>query len=356
MGKIWIVVAALLALPVAGMAQQGEAPPARVRVAMVTEHRRAENAGLPGLIYFDRISQVSSEVSGMVRTAEFRAGDRVAAGDVLVVLDTEFLDQDMALEKQRIAQLNVRIEKARKNLERYKHLLRSQAASEIDRDNLDFDHRELIQEREVIRRRIERIELQRDRCVIRAPFDALVLGKGTEVGEWVSPGATLCRLGAANDVFAKVPVSEGLFRHARDAEFADVVIDAYDRRIEGRVVGLLPEADLQTRNVQVRVRLPGLEEIDLFLAENMSATVFLPTSEKRDLRFFPRDALIRFQGNEFVYTVKDGKAVMLPVNVVAFAGAEVGVDDDRIEAGMSVVVDGNQRLRPDQPVQISEER
>ena len=69
-----------------------------------------------------------------------------------------------------------------------------------------------------------------------------------------------------------------------------------------------------------------------------------------------RDALIKFQGKDFVYTVKDGKAAILPVNIVVYAGEFLGVDNPYIVAGMPVVVDGNDRLKPDQPVEIIEKK
>ena len=67
-----------------------------------------------------------------------------------------------------------------------------------------------------------------------------------------------------------------------------------------------------------------------------------------------RDALIKHQGKDFVYTVKDGKATILPVNIVVFSGEYVGVDNPYVVPGMPVVIDGNDRLRPDQAVEIVE--
>ena len=46
----------------------------------------------------------------------------------------------------------------------------------------------------------------------------------------------------------------------------------------------------------------------------------------------------------------------MPVHIVAFLGREVGVDDEHIKPGMTVVVDGNDRLRPDQPVKVVGEK
>ena len=47
-----------------------------------------------------------------------------------------------------------------------------------------------------------------------------------------------------------------------------------------------------------------------------------------------------------------GKAAILPVNIVSYRGNRVGADNPHFVAGMPIVVDGNERLRPDQPVSV----
>ena len=59
-----------------------------------------------------------------------------------------------------------------------------------------------------------------------------------------------------------------------------------------------------------------------------------------------------FQGKDFVYTVKEGKASILSVNIVTFLGNKVGADNPYFVPGMPVVIEGNERLRPDQPVTV----
>ena len=87
----------------------------------------------------------------------------------------------------------------------------------------------------------------------------------------------------------------------------------------------------------------------------MSATVQVPASSRMKLKMIKRDALIRNQGKDFVYTIKEGKAKILPINIVGYDGEFVGVNNPYIVPGMPIVIDGNDRLRPDQPAQIIED-
>ena len=107
-------------------------------------------------------------------------------------------------------------------------------------------------------------------------------------------------------------------------------------------------ADPRTKNVMLKIRLPQME----IVAENMSATVYVPVSKRKRLKLVPRDALVNFQGKDLIYTVKEGKAAPLPIHIVAFVGEFAALDNKEIPKGMTVVVDGNERLRPGQPVQI----
>ncbi len=333
---------------------QDQPPPAKVRVAKVTEESRTENSGLVGVLYYDRISHLSTEVSGQVQKAYFSTGAKVKKGDQLVRIQTDFFDQDIAVEKARIDTLNVKIENAAKDVARYQSLLAKQAVSESAYDTLYFNHQALIKERAALRAGLAKIKLMRAKCTIRAPFDGIILEKSTEKGDWVTPGRTLYRIGSLSDLFVKVSVSENLAPYSLPGTPVEVLLTAANQKIDGKIEGLLPVADAQTKNVTVKIRLDETA-LTQAVAENMSATVFLPTTTEKTLKMIPRDALVNFQGKNFVYTIKEDKAAMLPVTIVAYFETVVGVNDPHITVGMPVVVDGNERLRPDQSVMIDGE-
>jgi RND family efflux transporter MFP subunit len=185
--------------------------------------------------------------------------------------------------------------------------------------------------------------------VITAPFNGIVVVKNVDSGDWVQQGKHLVTLGSCDDLFVRVPVGERLVRFISPGEEVPVTINAFERQLTGTVEDLEPVADAKTKNIFVKVRIPS----QAMVAENMSATVFLPTSKRQTLAIIPRDALIKFQGKDFVYTIKDGKASILPVNIVSYLAKTVAADNPYLAPGMPVVVEGNERLRPDQPVTVA---
>ncbi|MBW1866771.1 MAG: efflux RND transporter periplasmic adaptor subunit [Deltaproteobacteria bacterium] len=344
---LWFLVLFFPALVPAADTPKGP-PPARVVMAPVQEKIVAENTPIVGTLYFDRVSRLSTDVSGLVRAISFRLGDRVKKGAVLVRLNTDFIKKEIELAQTRIEQMDVQIEKVEKDLKRYETLYLEEAASEKAYDDLRFTRRELQEQRNTLVKQLEIERLKKTKSVILSPFDAIVLEKYSEVGNWVSPGVVFCRLGALDDLCAKVSVAEELVNYAHKGDKIRVTLNAFGKSMEGTVAGFLPVADIKTKNIYLKVKLPRIPRA----AENMSATVRVATSVPKKFKLVPRDAVVNLRGQDFVYTTKNGRAAPLPVRVVAFVGEMAAVESPQVSDNMSVVVDGAERLRPDQPVQI----
>lgn len=328
-----------------------EQPPAKVVVTGVTREVVAENRSFIGALAFDRVSQASSDVPGLVEQVMAREGDRVHKGDLLVRLDTELLDQEIALRKTRINQANLRIDLARKNMARLEALLERKGTSEKIYDDAVFAHQDAQLEKKSAELELRKLTIQKRKSGITAPFDGLVLEKNVETGDWVQQGSKLLTIASLEDIIIRVPVEESLLRFILPGTDVPLTINALNREMTGSITRIDPVADPRTKNVYVEVHVEAAEDV----VANMSATVFIPTSDSHELGIIPRDALIKFQGKDFVYTVKEGKAAILPVNIVTFLGDRIGADNPYFAEGMPVVIEGNERLRPDQPVIIQGE-
>jgi len=329
-----------------------EPPPARVTVSKITQQAISANNGFIGLIYYDRVSRVSSEVAGLVKSVTVREGDRIKAGAPMVVVDTEVLDRDIALAQTRLEQIELRLRHTEKNHKRLEELFAQSGISARDYDEARFLYDDALKEKQVAADELEKLLIKKRKSVIAAPFAGVVLAKEVDTGDWVQPGKMLVRVGSSKDLFVRVPVAETLMQYIKVGAKVPVEINADKKAIQGTIDDIDPTADPATKNIFLKVRIPAMTKV----AENMSATVFVPTGGKQQLSIIPRDALINFQGKDFVYTVKDGKAAILPVHIVTYLGDRIGVDNPYFTPGMVVVVEGNERLRPDQPVVVAGEK
>lgn len=331
---------------------QEEQPPAKVVVREVVREVIAENRPFIGILVYDRTSRVSSEVAGLVEQVFVREGDLVSEGDPLVSLDTELLDKEIALRRTRIEQVRLRMELAGKNLGRAEILLARKGTSEKNYDDALHAWQDAQAEKRSAELELEILLIQKRKSIITAPYDAIILEKNVETGDWVQQGTALAAAGAVDELVVRVPVDESILRFATPGEQVVVTINAFDRELTGTILRFEPVADARTKNVFFKIGIPPQEQA----AENMSATVFIPTGAQRELSIIPRDALVSMQGQDFVYTVREGRAVILPINIVTYLGGWIGTDSPGLTPGTPVVVEGNERLRPDQPVTPTEGR
>ena len=343
----WTLMLILLSAPVFGA---DGPPPAKVKVMPVTQEEVAQTQTVIGILYYDRVSQISTELAGLVESVEVRQGDAVEQGDPLVLLNTEILDKEIVYQKSKLKQIELRIANAEKNYKRLERLYGQSGVSERERDDALFNFENAQIEKQATQATLQKMEIQKKRSIISAPFKGIILTKDVDSGSWVQPGRQLVSIGASDDLFIRAPIAESILKFIELGQQLPVTINAYDKELFGTLEDIDPVADMKTKNVYLLI---SIDPPDL-VAQNMSATVSVPVSKPQKLSIINRASVVKFQGKDFVYTVKEGKAAILPVNIVAYLGDKVGVDNPYIVPGMPVVTEGNERLRPDQPVTVGE--
>ena len=88
-----------------------------------------------GTTYFSRVSQVATDLEGLVTRINFDEGDTVKMGDVLVQLDTQILDAEIAGAQAAFEQNQVDLENAHRDYERVEGLYKDGSISETDYDS-----------------------------------------------------------------------------------------------------------------------------------------------------------------------------------------------------------------------------
>ncbi|MCB1877942.1 MAG: efflux RND transporter periplasmic adaptor subunit [Chromatiales bacterium] len=338
----------ILILFVSALVRADETPPARVVVSTVSEEEVRLTTPLVGVVDFDRVASLAPEVSGLIARHGLEEGAVVKKGETLVWISTDFLEQDIRIRRAEMEQVAAEADKLALQRQRMESLLKTNAASRTNYEDTLYDHKSMVEKHRGLQEQVDRLKLSLEKSRVRAPFDGIVIERLAEVGQWASPESPLARIASQDDIRIKVPVSEDLLRYLNEGDSVAVEIPALGRSLEGRVAGYAPVADLRSKSVLVKIGIPYSKD----LVQNMTARVQIPASDKRRLRLLRRDAVVTNQGQSVVYAVREGKAESLPVNIVSRMGRFVGVDDSAVSAGMSVVVDGNERLKPGQAVQV----
>jgi RND family efflux transporter MFP subunit len=329
-------------------AQMGpKGSPPLVVVAEVKTGTLAPQAEFLGTVYYVEVSDVASEIAGIVEAVKIEDGQRVKAGQLLVELRTDLLAKRLEATRFSHQQVLAELKIAEIDLGRRGKLFEKGSIAEQAYDEIRFRARALERRANSLNAEVERLELEIKKAMIRAPFDGVVIKRSADRGEWIAEGKTVAVLARDEVIDIMVEVPESYIRQIRPGSHVRLSIAGTD--IQGTVTALVPRGDVATRSFPVKIRATNRQAF----VEGMSATVWLPTAKTQSAFMVPRDALISSSGQMMVFLVQDAKVRALPVAVIAYEGAEVGIAAEGLTEGQKVVVKGNERLRDGQQVVVS---
>ena len=345
-----IILLALLVCPTLfpsalwGQQKAKQPPPASVSVAKVARGQVAPQSEFIATIFYQEISDTAAEVSGLVEMVHFEEGQRVRKGQILVELGSDILRKRLQASTASFEQILSELEIAGIDLKRREQLFKKKSISKQSYDENKFRVIGTEKRAASLKAEVERLEIELEKKIIRAPFDGVVINRSVDRGEWISEGETVAVIGKDDtiDIVAEIP--ERFIQYVKNG--MSVNATANGSNFVGTVIAIVPKGDVTTRTFPVKIRTPN----EYALIEGMSARVTLPTGQIVQSLIVPRDAVISKFGQNIVYAVVDTKSNMVPVQIVGYDGLNAGVESEGLAEGMLVVVEGNERLRNGQAV------
>ena len=321
-------------------------PPAKVVVAAVSTGEVAPQSEFIGTIFYQEMSDVASEVSGLVEEVRFEEGQRVNHRQILVKLSSDILEKRIRATVATHEQVLADLQEAGIDFQRKEKLFKNQSISEQDYDENRFKVKRLEKRTESLQAEVERLGLELKKSLIRAPFNGLVVKRHVDRGEWLSGGDPVAIIAKDDVVDIIVDLPERLIREVTIGVMVKVTVGEKD--LSGKIITVVPKGDIATRTFPVKIRMANT----ISLIEGMTARVRLPTGKAVKSLIVPRDAVIPVFGRTVVFAVIDSKARMIPVDIIGYAGLTAGVAAQGLKDGMLVIVKGNERLRDGQMVSV----
>ncbi|TLX22233.1 efflux RND transporter periplasmic adaptor subunit [Thermomonas fusca] len=321
--------------------------------------------------------QVGPEITGLVLERRVMDGDRVAPGDVLVVLRARDLEAHRDQARAALAALR---QAERPDAEARLRQARAQLA-QAERDHAR--RRELGQRQLVARESVEQAaqavvaaraaaeqarlavgalagggareaqareelaatEATLARAVIRATVAGTVLTRGVEPGDTVRPGDVLLEIAADAPGEILLPVDEKNIARLRVGQRATCIADAFPgRAFAATVHHIAPAVDPARGTVDVRLRIDPKAG---FVRQDMTVTATLLTGERERALAVPNDALLDARDGSdraTVLLVRDGRvrrtAVTLGLRGLAMSEVTAGLrEGDRVLAASALDAD-----------------
>lgn len=319
-------------------------PPSPVVIATSRSGEVVPQNRLIGTVYYPEISEVAAEVSGRVDSIKFREGDRLQAGDMLVTLSKDIASKELEAAVANYQEVLSELENARLELERYQKLIKQGSIAQSEFDDTQFQVQSLERKARSLESRAELWRIRLSKAGVPAPYDGVVLEKHVGRGEWVQAGTPIATMARDDYLEVVVDIPSDLVEYATPGREVKVLVSGQE--LTGEILSLIPRGDLATRTFPLKIRIDN----STGLAQGMDAVAWVPAGNPTDAVLVPRDAVILQRGEQMMWIVKDGAAAPVPVEVDAYVGLDVAVRGPGVKPGMEVVVKGNERLRPGQPV------
>ena len=310
------------------------AAPARVAVAAVQEVPFARGLSAVGSLRSDESVVLRPEVAGRIQSIEFKEGQPVKQGQLLIRLDD-------SVPRAELAQARANLTLAQSHYRRAVELQGKGFVSQQARD-------ESASTLKVQEAAVALAQARLDKMTISAPFAGIVGLRSVSVGDYVNQGQDLAPLEAIDPLKVDFRVPEMYLSKVGVGQQLTLRLDALpgqERR--GLVYAVSPLVDAGGRSILLRATVANQDGV---LRPGMFARVQLLFNEDKAL-VAPEAALSPSGETQYVYRVENGVAKRREVTIGERREGRVEILTG-VAANDMLVVSGLQRVTDGAPVTI----
>ena len=355
-GAIAIVVVALGLTGAAGCKRA--APAAKVQAVPVqTGVAVRENVPVTvqaiGSVQAVRTVAVKSQVDGVIASIHFREGDEVAAGDLLVTLDRRPFENGLRAAQADLANARAQATQADANFARYRQLDQQNVISKEQFTQLATTAdiaKAVVQSKEAA---VANAKLQLGYSEIRAPIAGRTGQRNLHEGALVRAGDATQSIVVINQIApiaVTYAVPEGVLAAVRAAQAAGAVqvgatvhSEADNPAVEGRLDFIDNTVDTTTGMIVLKA---VFENADRAFWPGQFVDVVTRVGVDANVVLVPAPAVQTGQRGSQVFVVKADKTVELRAVQTGRSVADRTIILSGVEAGETVVTDGQLRLVP----------
>lgn len=312
-------------------AEAPTAPLFRVSVMTAEVAPHVRQLYLSGRTEAEHKVMITARANGLLEKLNVRRGRAVKEGEIVAVMSDE------AREAQ-VAQATALVNQRRTELEARRKLIEQGTLPRLDGVNLESQFR-------TAAAALAAAEAERDRGVIRAPWDGIITDVPAEAGQQMSPGKEIAQLVALDPMLAIVEVSERKLAGVKVG--GEATIKLVDGQVaKGRVRYVSKSASATTRTYRVEV---AIDNADGAIPDGITCEVKLALAPVQAVRV-PRSSLTFSSAGELGVRIvaEQDTVAFVPVQVLADGQTQMWVDG--IGSGSRVIVQGQDFVREGQRV------
>jgi len=368
--RSWLILA-IAAIAVAGLLISGIWSRVKARNTLNTETNQAavpavsvvspkqtaptDEIILPGNVQPFITSPIYSRTNGYLKKWYFDIGARVKQGQLLALIETPEVDQQLQQARSNLLTAQANLELASITKTRYLGLLKSNAVSQQDADNAvgTYNANKAIVEAD--KAAVEQYSALVSFEKIYAPFDGVITARNTDIGDLINSGSSS---GVKTDLFhivqpgvlrVYVNVPEEYSQGIKVGMTADLNITEFPgRKFQGKLVRTANDINVTTRTLLIEI---DVDNPTGTLLTGSYAEVHLAVPTQASTFLLPVNTLIFRSEGLHVATVKDGKVVLTAVTPGHDFGNQIEIVAG-LKANDQVIINPPDSIVSGQAVQI----
>ncbi|MBT9331721.1 efflux RND transporter periplasmic adaptor subunit [Paracidobacterium acidisoli] len=302
---------------------------------------------LPGNIYAWTDSPIYARTSGYLKQWHFDIGSRVKKGQLLAVIESPEVDQQLAQAKADLATAEANAHNAKIQAARYQDLLQQNAVTKQDTDNFVTQEASTSTQVKSALANVQRLQELVSFENIYAPFDGVITARDVDTGTLIDAGANKEMFHMADEhvlrVYVNVPQVESA--GCRPGVAADLTFaERPGVQVQGKIVRTADSIDPTSRTLLVEVDVNNSKG-EIF--PGAYTEVHFHVKSSRPALILPVPALIfRSEGLRVAIVDSNNKAKLVPITISQDDGRTVQVvqgleaDDRVIQNPPDSIVDG----------------
>lgn len=330
----WLVLFVIIAAAAAyaGINRPWEPKPIRVSVEVVRPGPVSQALAINGRIAPATSVTVRAAVSGQALTVAADTGDAVAAGDVLVRVDSALVEAQVEQARAALEAQQVRQRQAEATAERTRALGENTPRS--NREDAEWALAAAVNETARLEAALNQVERQIAQYTVTAPMTGTVLSRGVDRGQLVDPQTELFVIADTSELLVETDVDE--LYSARVGVGLKALLQPVGASVPqyGTVSFAAPVVDSATGGRAIRIAFD--EKVSLPVGQTVNANVIV--DEVADALAIPRGAIITQGAESHVLVIEDGLVAARPIRFNDWPAERVIVTAG-LDAGDVVIID-----------------
>ena len=227
----------------------------------------ASDLVLTGSVVSDNQKMMTSRYMGFVKKVYVVEGQRVKKGDLLYTIDSKEIDSAKSQVELAISQAELALQMNQNqynniliNLARHERLFKKGMVSKFELENLQLAAKNTKAMIEIAKKQVAQAKSKLKEVLnqykyldVRAPNDAVVVGKRVNAGEMAIPGMPAVILTDLSDLKIMTEISESDLKGVKVGKKVQVRIPSIGLEREGKVFAIIPSSNPMTHQFKMKV-------------------------------------------------------------------------------------------------------